>query len=367
MPNYDAPVIGAKRAALALAGDIQDDLDDGGIAWWVDYPLSTQTRALLSHYTVSVVRGVEANLDEASFHCFQYQDRVRTEDNFLTSRFRQAKGQIPDLRSRQEIDRRRQTEISAQQGAFFRSIGSVLDTLAGVAIAVGALQLDLLRADFGMLRTSDTSDAYPRLNGEAGRLLRKALADKDTSEAIIQEALLRSVRAAVDAAGPPGWAQWTLDTRNNFVHRPRWLNLVMHHQPSRTSPITWFRPLPRIPADGEGSALRTADSLADTHLTEDALDSMQGVLESVDALTKAVIEQCAHLWRRRRANPRLLTQPDTQWKERSVITTFGGYNPGSAQRAFDAADAVIVNPSDGARLSALMDKQKSRKHHRTKE
>jgi hypothetical protein len=247
---YDSPVAGAKRAAKDFAYNIQGDLDDsvGGIAWWRDFPLSAQTRAVLSHYTISVARGVEANLDEAAFHCFRYQERIQVENNFVTSRYRQANGQLPDLRSGQKIDRRRQTEIRAHQGAFFRSIGSVLDTLTGVVIAVGALELDLLRADFGMLRTSDPSASYPRLSGDAGRILRKALADEGTDQAHAQESLLRSVRAAVTAAGPPGWAQWTLDTRNNFVHRPRWMSVVMHDQPTRTSPINWIRPLPRTPA-----------------------------------------------------------------------------------------------------------------------
>ncbi|MDV6247048.1 hypothetical protein [Rhodococcus opacus] len=356
MLQYDEPIVGAKRAAKYLADEIRGDLDDavGGISWWVTDDLAPDVHALLSHYTVSVVRGVAANLDEAAFHCFQYQGCVRKEDYYLSSQVRKANGGIPNLAARQGVDSRRQTEIGAEQAAFFRSIGSVLDTLAAMVIAVGALELDLLRADFGTLRTFDTSDSYPRLSGQAARTLRQSLAEEGTPAAEAQESLLRSLRAAVVHAGPPGWAQWTLDTRNNFVHRPRWMNLLVHYRPHRNDPITWVRPLPRTPTEGEGAALRAASELADTHLTEDALDSMRGVLSSVDALTTAVVEQCSQLWRKRRASPDLLTQPPSQWKPRTV-NSFDGYSPGTAQKAFDSAGVVVVNPSDGARLTALMD------------
>ncbi|MBS2993620.1 hypothetical protein AC1659_30530 [Rhodococcus erythropolis] len=361
MPTYDRPVFRSKLVAKALAGEIRQDLDDtvGGISWWANYQLGRDTLSELSHYAVSAAQSVATNLDEAALHYFQYQERIRAEDIFLTRKLTEGRGQLTKLNERQEIDRRREAEIGAHRTAFFRSIGSTLDTLAGVTIVVSALSLNVLRADFGMLCTSDTSDTYPRLTGPAGGKLRKALATDTSDGAHAQETLLRGIRAAVVAAGPPGWVQWTLETRNSFVHRSQWLKMTMHDRPHRTAPTNWIRPLPRTPAQSEGAALRAADTLTDTYLTEDALASMHGVLESVDAVIKAVIEQCSHLWTRRRANPHLLEQPGSQWTAPTTAASFDGYRPGSAQRAFDNADAILVHPTEGKRLLTLIDPQEA--------
>nr|WP_218680885.1 hypothetical protein [Rhodococcus qingshengii] len=128
----------------------------------------------------------------------------------------------------------------------------------------------------------------------------------------------------------------------------------MHHRSHRKDPTTWIRPLPRKPATSEGASLRTAD----TYLTEDTLDSMYGVLTSIDALAKAVIEQCSQLWLRRRINPTLLPQPASQWAPPPAPANFDGYNPRTAQQVFDDAGFILVHPSEGKRLAALTDEQR---------
>ena len=111
--------------------------------------------------------------------------------------------------------------------------------------------------------------------------------------------------------------------------------------------------MPRSPKSGEGTILANAEKFTDSYLSEDAVDTMAGVLGSLDALTKAVVEQCSTLWARRRADPILLAQPPSQWAGQIGTPPFVGYLPESAKRAYDAADVVMVNPADGSRLSAL--------------
>ncbi|MDF3319797.1 hypothetical protein [Rhodococcus sp. C3V] len=195
MPPYDKPVFKAKLAAKALADEINDDLDDtvGGINWWANYQLTRSTLAELSHYAVSAARSIATSLDESALHYYQYQERIRAEDIFLTRKLAEGFGQPTKLNDRLEIDRRREAEIGAHRTAFFRSIGSTLDILTGTAIVVGGLSLNVLRADFGMLCTSDTSDNYPYLTGQTGKKLQKALSLDDAAGAALQEAFLRSI------------------------------------------------------------------------------------------------------------------------------------------------------------------------------
>lgn len=353
--DYDAAVVGSKLAATQLKTVIAGDIDQatGGIFWWYTYPFEAAQLAELSHYVESIAGAVATNVDEAAAHFHQYRDRVGAENSFLTLAVLAANGLIPDLRRRTAKERLRNVLITAEQAAFFRSVGSVLDTLAGVTIAVGALGFDLLKADMGTLRTASDSLDYPRIPGQVGARLRKALAEPGTPGAEEQSALLRAVRAAFTHAGPAGWAQWTLDTRNNFVHRSRWMESIVMDRPDKRAAPAWIRPMPRSPKSGEGTVFANAQIFTDSYLSEDAADTMAGILGSLDALTTAVVEQCTGLWTRRRANPALLVQPSSQWSDQTSTPPFLGYLPKSAKRAYSAADALIVNPADGSRLSAL--------------
>ncbi|MCJ0895378.1 hypothetical protein [Rhodococcus sp. ARC_M5] len=327
--------------------------ETGGIGWWSVYPLWPTQRAELSHYFVSIVGAVSTNLDESAAHLHHYRDRVGAENQHLTHRHQAAGGRVPDLRHRTELERLRLVMVRAEQAAFFRSIGSVLDTLAGVVIATGALKMDLLKADLGQLRVGSDSPLYPRIPGQAGGSLRRALDRDGTAGGAAQESFMQSIRAAVTHAGPTGWLQWTLGTRNHFIHRSRWMDLLVRDWPNRRKLPVWVRPLPRSPSAGEGSSLNNAETVSDSYLTEDATTTMEGVLLSVDAVAKAVFECSSSLWALRRSDPFLLFQPGTQWQGQEYATQFAGYRPDTALAAFQAADAVVLNPVDSARLAAL--------------
>ena len=352
---YDRQIRGSKLGAKKFKAQIENDLDGstGGIAWWSASPLWPTHRAELSHYVVSIVGAVSTNLDEAAVHLHQYRDRAGAENVFQTQRLRESNGRVPDMRRRTEPERVREVAVRAEQAAFFRSIGSVLDTLAGVVIATGALKMDLLKADFGRLRVGSDSPSYPRIPGKADAALRRALAEDGTAGAGAQESLLRSVQAAVTHAGPVEWMQWVLDTRNHFVHRSRWMDVNVLDWPDRRKLPVWVRPLPRSPSAGEGTSINSANRMDDSYLTEDAETTMSGVLMSVDALTKAIIERCTVLWSKRRNDPFLLLQPGHQWHQQTPGPRFPGYAPSSALAAFRRADAILVNPTDGARFAAL--------------
>ncbi|WP_414943548.1 hypothetical protein [Amycolatopsis sp. cmx-11-32] len=57
---------------------------------------------------------------------------------------------------------------------------------------------------------------------------------------------------------------------------------------------------------------------------------------------------CSELWRKRRDQPDLITQPSGQWTPR--VTIFNGYNPNTI--APQSNLAALVSPSTGRRLQA---------------
>ncbi len=64
---------------------------------------------------------------------------------------------------------------------------------------------------------------------------------------------------------------------------------------------------------------------------------------------------CSELWRKRRDQPDLITQPSGQWTSWTSakpprVTTFNGYNPNTI--APQSNLAALVSPSTGRRLQA---------------
>ncbi|GAB2690680.1 hypothetical protein [Nocardia thraciensis] len=352
MLRYDDPVRAGAKAARELADLITDDLDPSttGIGWWAGYSMPAEVRGWLSYYLVGSARAVAANLEDAAVHLTNYRDAVRREDIFYARRVRATTG-MADMRNRNGLDAKRMAEINADRGGFFRAVGSVLDTLAAVVIGVGALDTNIVKADWSTLNTGDAADSYPRTAGDTNRRLRRSLADQATRGGTEQDRLLRAVRATMQFAGPPGWDTWTLAMRNSLVHRSRWMDL--HIQVDRRKPEAGlYRPLPRQPELSEGQVMQRDGQPFDFVLSEDAGTTMTGVLGSVVPVVQTVTETCTNLWAKRRTAPSLLEQPyDDRLPQ--PVPPFAGYAPDSIAHAIKKDMVIVVGREDGPRFAAL--------------
>ncbi|WP_280343156.1 hypothetical protein [Nocardia neocaledoniensis] len=357
MTRYDGPVADGLLAVNRLERAMTSDLREGtvGFTWWADYPMPAETLGWLSHYLTDAVGAIAINLRDAAVHLTKYDDAVRRENIFFARRRRSSNG-VPNLADRSGVDDLRLAEIVAERAGFFRAVGSVLDTLAAVVVGVGAIDINVVKADWGTLNTADTAPTYPRTSGERGRRLRNSLAGTDTDGGIAQDQLLRAVRAAIKAAGPVGWETWALATRNGVVHRARWSEFLVQVDKHNPEAGTYWL-LPRQPELVEGYELQRVDSLPEVALTEDAAITMRGVLGSVTPVVQAVTAECKKLWERRRLEPRMLPQPHGEWLP-PPAPPFVGYKPGAANAALAQAKTVHVGPGQTIRISALFRPQK---------
>nr|WP_322002497.1 hypothetical protein [Rhodococcus qingshengii] len=350
MAEFNEPIQRALDAIAAFESAINSDLDEtiSGIAWWATYDeLNDHDRAWMSHYFISLPRAIRINLEDVANHLDAYKERAQTTDIQLRSKLIRSGGNAPDMRPHSAVDRRRDAAMQAEPAAFFRAIGSSLDTLGSTIVAVGAIDTDLVKAGWSDVRPRDV-ELWPRVPKSK---LGKQLMNVGTGGAIIQDELLQVLREAVRDAGPPHWSEWTMNMRNALVHRARWANFVLHENHGKHRPPSFYRPLPRNPQLPEGAAMREIAGIPDLILSEDAAITMQGILRSAAELVSAVLEQCLKTWAIRREQPDLLRQPNSATPVPSA--PFAGYAPGSTDRAFSKIKQMTMHPDDAKRLAAL--------------
>jgi hypothetical protein len=167
--------------------------------------------------------------------------------------------------------------------------------------------------------------------------------------------LHRHVEDVIGGVGPKGWLEWATDYRNMLVHRARRTELSQ----LRPTPagIVDFRGRPIVRAETTQQLARDpgrsevevliqggARGTGAMVLTETARDTLEDVLASSLRLATDVATELLALWRRRRGDPRLLSQPPEQWEDglSTETTGFQGYRPGS--ETYDPK-AMIGSPS----------------------
>src|SRR5207247_2468042 len=106
-------------------------------------------------------------------------------------------------------------------------------------------------------------------------------------------------------------------------------------------PLPGDSQLPKDPGRSEVEVmLHRANALV---LPEAASDTLPGIRDSTVRLVQEIIGELIGIWRRRRATPALLSQPQAQWPEGASeeTTGFEGYRPGSME--YDPA-AIVASP-----------------------
>src|SRR5258706_431191 len=194
-------------SAGQLVVEVLDDLDEQtfGISWWSSVPV--QERILIGDYLYQCAEGIEKNLIEAKLHYFERLDaRKRIDDLIVDSVKTDSQGRVyqklPPAKSASD-------ELPYKLEAmhicgFFRAIGSSLDCLAGVIIAVLGLKTSL--------RKNDISSARRTL---------KALKASQTSGETLQIEFRDFLESEIESSGPKDWLEWCDQYRNVFVHRGR--------------------------------------------------------------------------------------------------------------------------------------------------
>lgn len=87
------------------------------------------------------------------------------------------------------------------------------------------------------------------------------------------------------------------------------------------------------------------DPLEALVLDEDAAQTLSGLLDSMKAMISETAKLLIHIWKWRRDNPQILTQPKQQWPKgpaTSPVSVFQGYAPRA--RDFSASTVASTHP-----------------------
>ncbi|RSM80465.1 hypothetical protein DL991_10060 [Amycolatopsis sp. WAC 01375] len=342
--GYDQPVLKALRATEELASLLEADFDTdrGGFTWWHDYGLDRVAITGIMDYLYGLVSAVDENLRSAAVHLADLRENRYGEDHAVIKCLKET-GHLPNYLQRTDLEARREARIHAHEAGVLRATGSILDTLAGVVIGIGGLDKSIVMADMACLEPLDEGAGYPGLKTRKKlNLTEKALAPDDP-----QGNLLRATRSSLLQAGPDGWLDWTRYSRNDRVHRASRIKMSIFGSNGKVA-----RPLPRQPDHAATLGFHLANDIDTMLLTEDSQSTLTGVVESVNYAVIGTFLACSELWRARRDQPDLITQPSGQWTSAKPprVATFNGYNPDTIAPQGDLA--ALVSPSTGRRLQA---------------
>ena len=286
---------------IALGNEIADDLDGTvcGIGWWRAYPgLDRQTRILLSDYLVACARAVPDNLVEAQVNRLEFDHAV--ED------FRQwmSRGVRDSQRWTVEAPRSPYEELSTRRARghladLLRAWGSALDCIGGCIVGVAGLPTNLVRADM------DTAWKSLIRHSSGNQLLGQLQADLGQAEA---------------NAGPAGWRDWLLGMRNTVVHRGR-RTMTWADNLDGAGVKDFNLRLPVAPSLTEVDAVIQAGGVIAATFEAAAAEFLDELGKTVDAFVSDACRLLADLWRKRRADPRLLSQSPDQWRQPPGLIT----------------------------------------------
>jgi hypothetical protein len=303
-----------------------------GIGWWAPHP-GTSRRILISDQLYACVGSVSANMIEAVLHWLEYQDCAERDSERFADVVQIRDGQFDVIlpRPRNALEELSREMVVMHIAGMARALSAALDCLAGAIIGVVAIPTPILTADLGRkIREFFTRIGQGTTDGEK-----------------IQADFYRKFSEVITSVGPDGWLQWALDFRNMLIHRGRRLENGQFvpktpqlygpdgEQVLRSRRLTY---LPRNPSMSDVEVWRESpmtsirDPLEALVLTEDAAQTLGGLLDSTKAMISETAKLLIDVWKWRRDNPQILTQPAAQWPKGAAATpasVFQGYAPRS--------------------------------------
>jgi hypothetical protein len=332
-----------------LHDEVFSDLDDKtyGVGWWAPHP-GTSRRILISDQLLMCIASIETNLVEAALHLMELRDFDEQQDRIIARAVqhdRQGRPSIKMPARERAADDLPDRMAALHVAGFFRAVGSALDCLGAATVGVLALPTSILKADLDRAIVTLGGVSAPSTDGEK-----------------IQAGFRTELEQIVAAAGPPGWLPWATDYRNMLVHRGRRLEVssltrrgALLYAADET-PVMLARSVRQLPQDPGLSEVEVLVPAAALVLTENAAATLEGVMASTLALSDRTAAALIAIWKRRRADPRLLTQPKEQWRagRSSSSRGFAGYKPGTAPSNFDAlvSHPTFVRRHQAAALDA---------------
>jgi len=309
---------------IDVADLILEDLDPavGGIGWWKAYAqLARQERIFISDYLLLAARSVYTNVAESYVHRLELSHAV---DDFRTWLERSTSSGQPVLVPESLYDDLAYVRIEANLAGIFRGLASALDCLGTCIVGVAGLPLAIVTTDF--------AKAKQYLNGRRAR-----------QNPRLQQ-LARDLSDAELATGPAGWVKWLLDMRHMLVHRGRLsitigitsgpdgiegLSLVLPKSPELTEIQGWVYAAGRIAASFES----------------DAEAILQSLTTSTCSFLDAVGLKLSELWRERKLDHLLISEPSEQWREPGglikPVPTFNGYALGPPAGSSEAREIDV--------------------------
>lgn len=308
--------------------------------------MSLSDRGDLSDYLVDVINGAAQNLQIADFLLSEYRAKRSTADFRIRNRMRRNNGD-PIGRGLDAVeDKQLDLRLKSYIYSFFAASSSVLDTLAGTVVGVAALNLPIVRADLGMFSPFLAGKDYPTPKTQ----LFKSLEEKESARSLQLE-LVHAFRTSMLQAGPADWYVWLERKRNQLSHRGGRLQVMSFQRQSRGLDQNRFLLMERDPELTTVQDLRRdALTLGASHLMEDELSIMQGLLASLNAAVIGTMVPALSIWEQRRTAPSKLVQPATQWRHPRPGIKFPGYEPQSD--LLKGVSAVVVSPTDALRMAA---------------
>ncbi|MFT3714000.1 MAG: hypothetical protein QM817_40585 [Archangium sp.] len=336
------------RSWTDLVGEIAQDAATGsGVRWWST--LDIERRRLIYFQLAAALATPLPLVVRARLHEYELREqRVANSANPHAAVLQRGSEPLRLVMSPRvsAADHLPPELISLHVGGAVHALFSALDVLGAVIVGTCGLPTPIVEASLrrvlGFMRTPPQGTFQTQ---------REAWAH-----------LEQAIRAAIDAAGPPGWWAWLSNSRHTIAHRPRLPIVEMVQQSGSVlvvDPTTFLHGIqlePRLPRSPHESFVRSlaAETVA-THLTESAETTLEGLRRSVLAVLESVGSILLGHWRSRRDGAEYSwAQPASQWEELLPVVgaDFPGYRPqmlptGRTQLALSVEDfARLRNASD---------------------
>jgi hypothetical protein len=326
-----------------LGAAILDDMDPEhfGISWWRTH-LGTKRRIFISDCMYQAVASIDDNLVEAKLHLMDlqhwYDEENRQNADVVSIDPNTGEARVQVTPPGAAIDQLATTLSTLHVVGVLQSLNTALDCLGGAIVGVGALPVDIQRATYGSVVFF--------FDGRGRQKPCEAQAE-----------MARALARRVADTGPRGWLEWMRQFRHASLHRGRRLN-AKHLTPRQ--PIL-FAPsghaIPRVdttsvlPAEPGLSEVEALLSMRQLQLTEPAIVTLSGCLDSTREFIRAVASDLLGVWSKRRGEPGLLVQPKAQWPsvELPPKPDFDGYSPGTASAHMPT---IVAHPSYTRRIQA---------------
>lgn len=314
------------------------DPDEFGFKLWQGQ-LAAPKRILISDHVLDAVGEVTSSLIEVKLHLSEYRDLAARLDSKI--KYRRTVSGWSVKHAETPAESVQASYLQLHLAGLMRALGSTLDCLAAVVVGVAGLPLDLRATSWhGMTRKLRNHDVRARRS--------------------------LSLDTLVEDSGPEGWADWTIQMRNTWIHRPRPMMMSYIRPLGDSRRPRQVRYLPRTPDDSRVEAHLRVTGNDFPLIHEDAATTLSGVAISTLTVAQQLSLRLASLWEQRLEDD-WITQPAKQWSSQpKKPSRFQGYKADD-HIPRDRSAAIMLATTTGLRLraAALMDDGRRlwRAHH----